>query len=90
MAQNGTERRRAARAPDENGERFWSLFEAVGVGVVLAGPAAEVTDCNQAALDLLGLTRDQLVGKTSFDPEWQAKREDGSPVRVRNTRSHGR
>jgi PAS domain S-box-containing protein len=72
----GTKPKRAARAPDENGERFRSLFEAVGVGVVIAGPAAEVKDCNQAALDLLGLTRDQLVGKTCFDPQW--KREDAS------------
>ena len=79
MPLGGIERGRAARAPDENGERFRSLFEAVGVGVVLAGPAAEVKDCNQAALDLLGLTRDQLVGKTSFDLEWKAKWEDGSP-----------
>ena len=79
MPPGGTERGRSARATDESGERFWSLFEAVGVGVVLAGPAADVRDCNQAALDLLGLTRDQLVGKTSFDPEWQAKWEDGSP-----------
>lgn len=78
MPHNGTKLRRAARAPDENGERFWSLFEAVGVGVVLAGPAAEVKDCNQAALDLLGVTRDQLVGKTWFDSGPMATWEDGS------------
>jgi PAS domain S-box-containing protein len=74
----GTERKRAPRAPEDNGERLWSLFEAVGVGVVLAGSAAEVKDCNQAALDLLGLNRDQLVGRISFDQEWKARREDGS------------
>jgi PAS domain S-box-containing protein len=75
---NGTERKPAEIAFEESGDRFRWLFEAVGVGVVLASPAAEVKDCNQAALDLLGLTRDQLVGKTSFDPEWKAKWEDES------------
>ena len=35
--------------------------------------------CNQAALDLLGLTEDQLLGKTSFDPEWNVIHEDGNP-----------
>lgn len=78
MPHNGTEGRRIERAPAEDGERFRSLFETVGVGVVIAGLAAEVKDCNQAALDLLGLTRSHLVGKTFFGPEWQAKREDGS------------
>ena len=79
MPHNGTEGRRIERAPAEDGERFRSLFETVGVGVVIAGLAAEVKDCNQAALDLLGLTRRRLVGKAFFGPEWKAKREDGSP-----------
>lgn len=78
MPHSGTERRRARRALEDNGERFRSLFEAVGVGVVLAGPTGTMKDSNQAALDLLGLTRGQLLGKTCFDPEWKVKREDGS------------
>jgi PAS domain S-box-containing protein len=78
LAHSGTERKRNARKPEDNGERFRSLFESVGAGMVLAGPTGEVNDCNQAALDLLGCTRDQLVGKTLFDPEWKVKREDGS------------
>ena len=73
-----TESRHAEGVLKDDSQRFWSLFEAVGVGVVLAGPEAEVKECNQAALDLLGLTREQLVGKTSFDPEWKAIWEDGS------------
>jgi PAS domain S-box-containing protein len=78
LAHSGTERRRNPREAEDNRERFRSLFEAVSVGVVLAGPAGEVKDGNQAALDLLGLARDQLVGKTCFGPEWKVKREDGS------------
>ena len=78
MAQSGTKRRRDSRELAENSERFQVLFEAVGIGIVLIGPTGEVKECNQAALDLLGCTRDQLVGQTAFDPEWKVKREDGS------------
>ncbi len=35
--------------------------------------------CNQAALDLLGMSEDQLIGKTSFDPDGRAIWEDGRP-----------
>jgi hypothetical protein len=47
------------------------------VGVLLQGPRAEIFS-NPAALEL-GLTEDQLLGKTSFDPEWKVIHEDGSP-----------
>jgi PAS domain-containing protein len=42
------------------------------VGVLLQGPRAEILLSNPAALELLGLTEDQLLGKTSFDPEWKS------------------
>jgi PAS domain-containing protein len=51
------------------------------VGVLL-GPRAEILLSNPAALELLGLTEDQLLGKTSFDPEWKVIHEDGSPFRA--------
>jgi PAS domain-containing protein len=35
----------------------------------MQGPRAEILLSNPAALELLGLTEDQLLGKTSFDPE---------------------
>lgn len=34
---------------------------------------------NQAACRILRMTPDQLVGKTSLDPDWGSVREDGSP-----------
>jgi PAS domain-containing protein len=46
--------------------------------VLLQGPRAEILLSNPAALELLGLTEDQLLGKTSFDPEWKVI-HDGSP-----------
>lgn len=54
------------------------LVEELHIGVILQGPSAEIYFCNQAALDLLGLTEDQLLGRTSFDPGWNVLRPDGS------------
>ena len=47
-------------------------------GVVLQGPDFRITQFNDAALKILGLTGDQLTGKTSLDPDWNAIKEDGS------------
>jgi PAS domain S-box-containing protein len=49
------------------------------VGVILQGPQAEIVFSNPMALELLGLTEDQLLGRTSFDPDWNVIHEDGSP-----------
>lgn len=69
---------RASRAGDSEAT-FKSLVRDMQVGVLLQGPGAEILLCNPAALDLLGLDEDQLLGKTSFDPDWNVIREDGSP-----------
>lgn len=61
-----------------NEMRFRSLIENMQVGVILQGPQAEILVCNQASLDLLGLTEAQILGRTSFDPEWRTIHEDGS------------
>ncbi len=37
-----------------------------------------ILDCNEQATRILGLTRNQILGKTSRDPDWRAVREDGS------------
>lgn len=54
------------------------LIEHVNIGILLQGPQAEIILSNHIALGLLGLTEDQLLGKTAFDPEWNVVREDGS------------
>ncbi|MCE9572934.1 MAG: response regulator [Deltaproteobacteria bacterium] len=60
-------------------DRFAALVEALRVGVVVQGPSTEVLLCNPAALELLGLDEDQYRGKTSYDPDWNIVREDGTP-----------
>ncbi len=70
--------------------QFQELIDGLKVGVLVQGPQAEILVSNQTALDLLGLTKDQLLGKSSFDPSWNVIHEDGSPFPVRLTRCRWR
>jgi PAS domain S-box-containing protein len=63
----------------ESEEKYKNLVRDMQVGVILQDPKAQILMSNQKALELLGLTEDQLLGKTSFDPSWNVIHEDGSP-----------
>ena len=54
------------------------FIDSMGVGLVLQDAAGVIVDSNVAAAQLLGLTLDQMMGRTSFDPSWGAVHEDGS------------
>jgi PAS domain S-box-containing protein len=74
-----SERRRAEQALRDSESRFRLLIENLQVGVLLQGPSAEMLLYNRQALELLGLTESQLLGRTSFDENWKVIHEDGSP-----------
>ena len=74
-----TERRRMEEALRESEGKFRNLVWDMQVGVLLQGPSSEIMLSNPKALELLGLTEEQLLGKTSFDPDWNVIHEDGSP-----------
>lgn len=56
-----------------------TALENISDGVVIHNSDGVVIDFNAAALSVLGLTADQMTGKTSFDPDWKAIQEDGAP-----------
>jgi len=60
-------------------ERIRKLINSLRVGVLLQGPETEILFSNNAALSILGLTEDELYGRTLFHPEWNVVHEDGSP-----------
>ena len=47
-------------------------------GIVLKNHTGTILDYNNAALDVLGISAEQLNGKTSIDPDWHSTRLDGS------------
>lgn len=63
----------------ESEEKFRSLVWDMQVGVLLQGSQSEIIMSNPRALELLGLTESQLLGKSSFDPDWNVIHEDGTP-----------
>jgi len=74
-----TERKKTEQELIESEFKFKNLVWDMSVGVVIQGPQSEMLLSNPKALQLLGLTEDQLLGKTSFSPDWNVIHEDGSP-----------
>jgi two-component system, sensor histidine kinase and response regulator len=74
-----TEVKRAEEALRESEYQFKQLVDDMHVGVLLQGSQSEILLSNPTSLELLGLTESQLLGRTSFDPEWNVIHEDGSP-----------
>jgi len=74
-----TDSRRIQKSLHESNERFRLLLQSVPVGLLLCGPSGEVRVCNHAAAELLGVSEDQLLGRTCTDLAWRTIHEDGSP-----------
>jgi PAS domain S-box-containing protein len=74
-----TERKRAEDALRESEEKHRALFETMSEGIVYEDSDGMITSANPAAERLLGLSLDQMQGRTSTDPRWRAVHEDGSP-----------
>ncbi len=60
-------------------EKHRILFETMSQGVVYQDAGGSIIEANPAALEILGLSLDQMQGRTSMDPEWHALQEDGTP-----------
>jgi len=58
--------------------RYWDLLNGVPYGVVYHDATGAIISANAVAQRILGLTLDQLQGRTSMDPCWRSIHEDGS------------
>jgi PAS domain S-box-containing protein len=74
-----TERKRAELALRESEERYRSVIAAMQDGITLLNADGTIYSCNAAAERILGLSADQIMGRTPSDPRWRAIHEDGSP-----------
>ncbi|MFZ5425469.1 MAG: PAS domain S-box protein [Thermodesulfobacteriota bacterium] len=72
-----TARKRAEEALRQSEEMFRTLFETMAQGVVYQDASGVVTSANPAALRILGLSMDEMQGRSSLDPRWRTIREDG-------------
>ena len=76
--QNIDKYKRAEEALRESEEKHRTLFETMAQGVVYQNAEGHIISANPAAGRILGLTLDQMLGRTSMDPRWKAIHEDGS------------
>jgi diguanylate cyclase (GGDEF)-like protein/PAS domain S-box-containing protein len=72
-------RKRAEQAIGEAEKKYRALFETMSDGIVYEDHDGKIISANPAAERLLGLSLNQMQGRTSLDPRWKAIHEDGSP-----------
>jgi len=73
------ERRRHALLLQDEKRKLGALFGAMAEGVVIQDRLGRITRNNPAAERILGLSAEQIAGRSSLDPAWSCCRQDGSP-----------
>ena len=63
-------------------ERYRSVVDALGEGIVMHDQDGTMITCNQSAEKILGTTRKELIGKNIFQYQWEAIHEDGTPFPI--------
>ncbi|MDX2283894.1 MAG: PAS domain-containing protein [Bacteroidia bacterium] len=79
--QDITSRKLAESAVEAREKDYQRLFENMAQGVVYHNAQGEIIQANPAAVRILGLSYDQIVGRTSMDTRWHAIRENGAEFR---------
>lgn len=60
-------------------EKFRALHDNMTQGIVYQNNLGEILSANESATIILGLSLDQMQGRSSIDPRWQSIHLDGSP-----------
>ncbi len=55
------------------------IFDTISEGIVFHEAQGPISYVNKQAEEILGLTKDQILGKTPMDPFWRTYKEDMSP-----------
>ncbi len=79
IARDITDRKQAEKALRRSEERYRSVIAAMQDGIALLDADGSIRECNTAAERILGLSAEQMMGRTPHDPRWRAIHEDGSP-----------
>lgn len=78
LEQASGEINRTEKRLHDSEDQYRALFETMTLGVVYQDMEGHIISTNPAAQRILGLSQDQILGRTSLDPRWHAIREDGS------------
>ena len=80
IVQDITERKQAQAILKASEEKYRTLVDNLSSGLVVHGPDSSIILANGMASALLGLSEDQMLGRTAIDPHWCFLQEDGSPM----------
>ncbi len=78
LEQEAFERKLMEEALRESEKKHRILFETMAQGVVYQNAEGNIISANPAAERILGLSFDQMTGRTSRDSRWKSIHEDGS------------
>jgi PAS domain S-box-containing protein len=59
---------------------YRTVIETMKEGIVLQTSNGAIVEANRAAAEILGVSMDQLMGRTSMDPQWSTVNESGDPI----------
>ena len=72
--------KRSENALRKSEAKYRSLLDNLSSGVVVHNPDTSILLCNVASTCLLGLTEDQMFGRTAMAPDWCFLQGDGTPM----------
>jgi PAS domain S-box-containing protein len=77
-----TDRKQADEVLRNTKEKYRSLLNKLDAAIVLHAPDTSIINSNPKAVELLGLSEEQLKGKMALDPEWKFMRVDHSTMPI--------
>lgn len=75
-----SDRKKSEKNLRESEEKHRRLYETMAQGIIYQSADGTIISANPAAERILGITLDQMKGKTSMDPHWKMIMEDGTAV----------
>ncbi|MDH5510738.1 MAG: PAS domain S-box protein, partial [Nitrospinota bacterium] len=75
-----SERKKAEEDLAKSELKYRKLVQSIDAAVVVHAPDTSILTVNKTALNLLGITEDQALGRMSMHPEWRFIDEDGAPL----------
>ena len=82
IARNVSQHKRAEEALRESAKEYRSTLNDLLVGVVVHGSDTGILLSNPEAMNILGLTYEQMSGKKAIDPAWNFLHEDSTVMEV--------
>ncbi len=74
-----TDRKLAENKQKDSESKYRHLYETMTQGVVIEDSEGKIIEANKSACNILGLSLEQLLGKTAYNPRWKLVHENGSP-----------